>query len=248
MTARAPKTTRVAKNPRGPRKDGDETHRRLYLVALDLFRTHGFAETTMRDVARVAGLSLGAAYHHFASKDSILLAYFDEQVSAHEALVAERLPGVDDLRARLGIAYDAGFEVRRRDRALLSALARVVLDRSSPASLFGAAATGVRQRSIAIFARTIEGTPIADDVRPLLATALWALHLGLLLYFVTDESPRSAQTEKLTAELLDLVPALALMFGLPAMTFAREKLVRALSDAGIPMDGGTVVVSPPSEE
>jgi AcrR family transcriptional regulator len=229
-------------------KAGAATARRIYLVALDLFRAKGFAQTTMRDIARAAGLSLGAAYHHFASKDSILLAYFDEQVSAHEALCDERLAGAEDLRARLGIAFETGFEVRRRDRALLSELARVVLDRSSPASLFGASAADVRRRSIAIFRRAIDVPVIAEDVRTLAATALWAMHLGVLLYFVTDDSPRSARTDKLVSELLDLVPPIAMMFGLPMMEFAREKLVRALADAGIPIDGGSVVGSPTSEE
>jgi AcrR family transcriptional regulator len=244
----ATKTPRAPRAARAPRKDGESTARRIYLVALDLFRARGFDETTMRDVAKGAGLSLGAAYHHFTSKDSILLAYFDEQVSAHEALADERLAGVTDLRERLGIAFDAGLEVRRRDRALLSALARVVLDRSSPASLFGESATDVRRRSIAIFSRAIDVPMVSADVRPLMATALWAMHLGVLLYFVTDDSPRSARTEKLVSELLDLVPPIAMMFGLPAMEFAREKLVRALADAGIPIDGGSVVGSPTSEE
>ena len=178
-----------ARADRKPRKDGDATARRVYLVALDLFRRQGFTETTMRDVARASGLSLGAAYHHFASKDAILFAYFDEQVSAHEALCAERLRGVDDLRARLGIAFGTGFEVRREGRALLSSLARVVLDRSSAASLFGAPAADIRRRSIGIFHLAVDVPVVQGDVKALLATALWALHLGVLLYFVNDDSP-----------------------------------------------------------
>ncbi len=249
MKPRATKRSSAkAAKPRAPRKDGEATARRIYLVALDLFRARGFASTTMRDVARAAGLSLGAAYHHFASKESILLAYFDEQVTAHEAACAEQLEGVDDLRARLGIAFATGLDVRRGDRALLSALARVVLDRASPASLFASSSTSVRRRSIAIFRRAIDVPVVAEDVRPLAATALWALHLGVLLYFVTDDSPRAARTDRLVSELLDLVPPIAVMFGLPAMEFAREKLVRALAEAGIPIDGGSVVGSPASEE
>ncbi len=247
MKPETKKSTSTAKR-RAPRKDGAATARRIYLVALDLFQTRGFAETTMRDIARAAGLSLGAAYHHFASKDAILLAYFDEQVSAHEALCDERLEGVDDLRARLGVAFETGLDVRREGRALLASLPRVVLDRSSPASLFGETASDVRRRSIAIFRRAIEVPSIAEEIRPLAATALWAMHLGVLLYFVSDDSPRGARTEKLVSELLDLVPPLAMMLGLPAMEWGREKLVKALTDAGIPMDGGSVVGSPTSEE
>lgn len=219
------------------RSDGEATEKRVYAAALALFRKKGFAETTMRDVARAAKMSLGAAYHYFPSKDAILQAYFAEQVGEHERLFAERSAGVSDLRERLGLAFDTGIEPRRRDRALLGALAKVVLDRASGASLFGEASGEVRRRSIAIFARAVDVPVISEDVKPLLATSLWALHLGLLLYFVDDDSPGSAKTVKLTSEVLDLVPPIALLFGMPAMEGMRDKLVVALRDAGVPLAG-----------
>jgi AcrR family transcriptional regulator len=64
---------------RARRKDGEATGRRVFLVALDLFRRKGFAETTMRDVARAAGLSQGAAYHYFPSKAAFATFLIDEK-------------------------------------------------------------------------------------------------------------------------------------------------------------------------
>jgi AcrR family transcriptional regulator len=223
--------------PRVRRSDGEATEKRVYAAALALFRRKGFVETTMRDVARAAKMSLGAAYHYFPSKDAILQVYFAEQVSEHERLFAERSAGVTDLRERLGIAFETGITPRKKDRALLGALAKVVLDRSSGASLFGEASGEVRRRSIAIFAAAVDVPVIADDVKPLLASALWGLHLGLLLYFVSDESPSTARTTKLTSEVLDLVPPVALFFGMPAMEGMRDKLGAALRDAGVPLSG-----------
>lgn len=46
---------------------------RVREVALDLFAEQSYNATSMRDIARAAGLSPGAFYHHFPSKDSILL-------------------------------------------------------------------------------------------------------------------------------------------------------------------------------
>jgi AcrR family transcriptional regulator len=237
MRAPRPRARRDLPLTRARRSDGEATEKKVYAVALTLFRRRGFAETTMRDVARGAGLSLGAAYHYFPSKDAILQAYFAEQIGAHERLFATRAREVTDLRERLAIAFDTGLEVRRKDRALLGALAKVVLDRASGASLFGEASSDVRRRSIAIFARAIEVSELDTEVKPLLATALWALHLGLLLYFVSDRSRGAAKTTKLTAEVLDLVPPIALLFGLPAMSATRDKLVRALADAGVRLAG-----------
>ena len=66
-------------------RDAEATRRRILSVALSLFREHGFAETTMRRIASDCGLSLGAAYHHFASKQDIVRAYYEQQMEEHEA-------------------------------------------------------------------------------------------------------------------------------------------------------------------
>lgn len=42
----------------------------MFDVAVAAFRRRGVDETTMREVAEAAGLSLGAAYHYFESKDA----------------------------------------------------------------------------------------------------------------------------------------------------------------------------------
>lgn len=66
-----------------PRKDeGRDTRRDILDRALDLFAAHGFAGTSMRDIARAVGVGESALYHHFVAKDAIL-----------EALLGELGPG-----------------------------------------------------------------------------------------------------------------------------------------------------------
>ena len=43
-------------------------------VALDLFADQGYEATSMRDIAAALGLSPGAFYHHFPSKEAVLIA------------------------------------------------------------------------------------------------------------------------------------------------------------------------------
>lgn len=40
-------------------------------AALELFSSHGFGATSMRQIAEAAGLSVGNVYHHFDSKEAI---------------------------------------------------------------------------------------------------------------------------------------------------------------------------------
>jgi AcrR family transcriptional regulator len=47
------------------------TRQRLLDVALELFATHGFAGTSMRMLARAAGLRESSIYNHFAGKDEL---------------------------------------------------------------------------------------------------------------------------------------------------------------------------------
>ena len=57
------------------RAASEQTRRQVLDTALALFRKRGFEQTTMRDVAEAAGLSLGAAYYYFKSKEALVGAY-----------------------------------------------------------------------------------------------------------------------------------------------------------------------------
>jgi len=50
------------------------TRERILDVALDLFTDQGFDGTSMREIAARLGISKPAIYHHFASKEEILMA------------------------------------------------------------------------------------------------------------------------------------------------------------------------------
>lgn len=67
----------------------------LLAVAVREFARRGFARTSIRDIARAAGLQPGSVYHHFASKDDLFIA-------AHSAGMREvvRLMEAAPARAR----------------------------------------------------------------------------------------------------------------------------------------------------
>lgn len=51
-----------------------ETERRIILAALRLFSKEGYSATSMRAIAREAGISLGLTYNYFSSKEQLLRA------------------------------------------------------------------------------------------------------------------------------------------------------------------------------
>lgn len=68
---------------RPPRQEETATGERILLAAIGLFAERGYAGAAMRDIAAAAGVTEGAIYRHYASKDAILdatLAEFERRV------------------------------------------------------------------------------------------------------------------------------------------------------------------------
>ena len=60
-----------------PRKPNPSTRSNLLEAAFALIRTKGYAATTVDDICLAAGLSKGAFFHHFSSKEELAVAAAD---------------------------------------------------------------------------------------------------------------------------------------------------------------------------
>ncbi len=78
MAARPMERPRPGGGQRRPRR-GRDTRRQILDASLRLFSERGFARSTVRDIARVAGITDAAIYYHFASKHDLLEALFEER-------------------------------------------------------------------------------------------------------------------------------------------------------------------------
>jgi AcrR family transcriptional regulator len=88
----------------------DATRISILRAAGRIFRERGFAETSMRDIAAAADLSVANLYHHFSGKDEILFFCQDRSLDLMLAAVAEarRLPGGPAPRLRHVLRAHAG--------------------------------------------------------------------------------------------------------------------------------------------
>ncbi|MEQ9323933.1 MAG: helix-turn-helix domain-containing protein, partial [Polyangiaceae bacterium] len=133
------------------RRKGEGTGEHILETALGLFRDKGFDATTMRDVARAADMSLGAAYYYFPSKEAIVLSYYEQVVERRRAKAEGLFAETDDLRERIVGLYHLHFDAVSEDRKLLGALVRSVADPDSPVSIFSSATRRVRNATIDVF-------------------------------------------------------------------------------------------------
>jgi hypothetical protein len=77
-----------------------------------------------------------------------------------------------------------------------------------PLSVFGKGTHTQRSQSVAIFQEAIAGTNVSEELRQLLPWALWLAHLGMILFFIYDETEGQQRTHKLADGILDLLTQL----------------------------------------
>jgi len=187
------------------RSAGEKTKKVILQTALELFRDRGFEVTTMRDIAKAAKVATGAAYYYFPSKEAIVAAYYDQVQRSHAEKVREELKGKAELRERLGTVMHSKLEILKDDRKFLGALFRYTGDPEHPLSVFGKGTQPQRSQSVAVFQEGVASANVSEELQQLLPWALWLGHLGMILFFIYDESEGQQRTHKLVDGVLDLL-------------------------------------------
>ena len=95
-------------------------------------------------------------------------------------------------------------------------------------------------RSIGTFARTLARERLPGDLAELVPLTLWSLHMGLLLYFLYDESPKQRRTRQLADGAVDLVTRSLTLMKLPLLRPVRKRVVTLLTDAGLVPDAAAI--------
>lgn len=103
-------------------RDGGETRGRIERAALGLFARKGIDQATIADIAREAGISEGAIYRHYPSKDALIWLTF----STHYQALAQRMDllqaGESGLRGKLRVMIEAFCALFEADRDLFAFL------------------------------------------------------------------------------------------------------------------------------
>ena len=203
---------------------GEETRKRVFHAALGLFRKHGFENTSMRDIAKAAELTPGAAYHYFPSKESLVLSYYEWMQDEHEQKVKENLSDKRDVASRLEVLLLTKLKLLRKDRKLLAALFASLGNPSHPLSFFGKKTGVLRNRSVAQFHEVFDDLGLPEDIKGLAGYSAWLAHLALFLFFVYDNSKQQERSHILAASIAEgfgfVMPLLKTPMAKPVITRA----------------------------
>lgn len=185
------------------RQQQDATRRQIVASAVDLMTRQGFDGTTMKDIARAAGIGDATIYKYFPTKDRIVLGYLDAVV---QQALADTLqtPGFTDyqLQEKLQRLTDAVLERLLPDREFVAQVR--TLAQRSPLTLL-AEPLAARQALREAVSSFLEAAEAAGEIEPCdfkgMAGGLYTDYLaGVVSYWLADTSDEFADT----AQLVDL--------------------------------------------
>ena len=209
----------------------EETRRRIYEAALRSFRDKGFEQTTMRDVAREAGVALGGAYYYYASKEAIVLAFYEEmQERGHEATL-EAIARHKKMRDRIHVVLENRFALLEPNLKFLGALFKHSPDPEDALSPFSKETESIREKAIELFRVAMNGSnvKVPEDLDAHLPRLLWLYQLGLILFWIYDRSAGKQRTKVLMEKSLGLVVNLVRISGLPLMRPVRKRVLELMA-------------------
>ena len=216
-----------------------QTREHILTTALSLFAAKGYGETTLRDIAAEAQVSLGLTYRYFARKEELILALYQGLARELADEVGQMPPA--PLAYRFAGAFGSCLNRMTPHREALGALFAVGLAPDSEMAVLGARAAGVRDVVWHVYLNVVQGA--TDRPRPRqeeqIATVLYAAHLLCVLFWLQDRSRGQTATRELVKFTQEMLGRLRPVLALPPVARLLARLTRILDPMFGPFKGET---------
>jgi AcrR family transcriptional regulator len=173
--------------------DGDERRRLIIQAARREFARSGYVGTTNREIAEQAGITTGAIYHYFRSKEDVYLAVFEETdrliLARYEEVTADTTLSFDEMVARL---LEVSSQLNSEDESLAAFLASASVDAHRNPALLPSYLE--HDRKMTVFFSHLVDTGIKEGIvqsesRSDILDAIRVLTLGLTWFSVRVHDP-----------------------------------------------------------
>lgn len=97
-------------------RQAQETRTKLIETALDLFSRQGVDNTSIKDIARNAGVAQGLLYHYFASKDDLLWGVLETHIfmpHLEPGRFLDKAHSAEEVLLSIALQFNAFLEVRQ---------------------------------------------------------------------------------------------------------------------------------------
>ncbi|MFJ9813851.1 TetR/AcrR family transcriptional regulator [Streptomyces sp. NPDC101151] len=174
----------------GPQTKSEQTRALILETAMRLFQERGYDKTTMRAIAKEAGVSVGNAYYYFAGKEHLIQGFYDRIAAEHQLAVREVLDRETDLEARLAGVLTAWLDIAKPYHEFAVQFFKNAADPDSPLSPFSPESEHAREQAISVHRDVLAGSKskVAPELRDVLPELMWLSQMGLVLYWVFDRT------------------------------------------------------------
>ncbi|MGQ4511944.1 TetR family transcriptional regulator [Streptomyces sp. DW26H14] len=168
-------------------------------TALRLFQERGYDRTTMRAIAKEAGVSVGNAYYYFSSKEHLVQGFYDRIAAEHQEAVRPVLDREKGLEARMAGVLNVWLDIAAPYHEFAAQFFKNAADPESPLSPFSPESEHARQAAISVHREVLAGSraKVADELTDVLPELMWLSQMGLVLYWVFDRSEGSERSRRL---------------------------------------------------
>ncbi len=97
------------------RRRGDDLRNQVLDVALQLFSERGYFNTSIHDIRRTAGVSIGAIYHHFHNKETLAKSLYDRLLAQMDSAIINACAGRSGCLDRSRAIIAGLFELTESD-------------------------------------------------------------------------------------------------------------------------------------
>ena len=210
---------------------GAETKQRILESALKLFQSKGFNATTMRDIADDAGMAVGAAYYHFRSKEEIVFAYYEATQDDAEEFAKNIVAKELDVKTRVDKIIRFKLAQFAPYRSFLNVLGQTAVSPENPLSPFSSETKEIRDRAIRLFEVACEDgkLKVSKQLVKLLPKILWFYHMGIIFFWLHDQSAGQKRTDRLLRETLGILVRLLQLSALPLLKPLNQKVASIIS-------------------
>jgi AcrR family transcriptional regulator len=180
----------------------EETKRRIFVAALELFHEKGFEHTTVDEITERADVAKGTFFNYFPHKQSVLAYLSEEWLERVEAQAAKTGEGASERITGLFMAVASAYGENRT-------LAHLVVH-ASMQQMFPPADVQSRNRLVALVRDAVRegqaGGEFRTDVEPgTIFLALGSAFMGTLLWWVGHAHPGVVDVPRDEASLEDVV-------------------------------------------
>ena len=177
-------------------------------------------------------MSLGNAYYYFSSKEHLIQAFYQRLHENHVAVSIPALEKETTLKARLLTVMRLKIDTLNPYHQFASVLFKTAAHPQSPLNPFSDESDPVRDASIQLFDNVVEGSTarIPKDLRAELPYLLWVYHIGIVLFWIHDPSPKHRRTYRLVNHTVDLLDRLIHLASNPFMRPLRKQALRLIDE------------------